>query len=136
MLDVGLSSFTLRRGGWGESREELTVGVPGEPVTTVTRGTVALVTVIASVTDPDGRVVELTAERWAHILDGHPEMPTLQAELLRAVQAPDERPAAERPGESWYYLGNVGPSRWLKVVVVFEGERGFIVTAHPRREIP
>jgi len=35
------------------------------------------VSVLAWTLDPDGRRVELTAERWAHILeetDGHPEL--------------------------------------------------------------
>ena len=29
---------------------------------------------LAVAEDPDGRVVVLTAERWGHILDGHPEV--------------------------------------------------------------
>jgi hypothetical protein len=36
----------------------------------------------------------------------------------------------------WFYAAGVGPSRWLKVVVVYEGQRGFIVTAHARRSFP
>jgi len=35
------------------------------------------VTILAEVVDPDGRHVELTDERWQHILvdhDGHPEL--------------------------------------------------------------
>ncbi len=95
-------------------------------------------TVLGTVHDPDGLVVELTDERWAHIIepDSHPELTTLQSEVLRAVSAPDERPPAREPNERWYYLSGVGPSRWLKVVVRLQEERAFIVTAFPRRKLP
>lgn len=50
-------------------------------------------TALASVSDPDGRAVELTAERWEHILrrpegGGHPELESHLAEVLRAIEAP------------------------------------------------
>jgi hypothetical protein len=95
-------------------------------------------TVIATVTDPDGRRVELTDERWAHIVDpdNHPELTDLKAEVLRAVASPDGRAAGREPDELWFYLANVGPSSWLKVVVRFNAERAFIVTAFPRRDMP
>lgn len=95
-------------------------------------------TVLGDVVDPDGRRVELTTERWQHITrpDGHSELAHLQAEVLRAVEAPDERQTAPRSNEQWFFVGGVGPSRWLQVVVAYEGERGFIVTAFPRRRDP
>jgi len=70
--------------------------------------------------DPDGRRVELTAERWRHILrpDGHTELAGLEAHVLRAVEAPDQRRPSPRSNEEWYFLRDVGPSRWLQVVVV------------------
>jgi hypothetical protein len=57
------------------------------------------VTILAEVVDPDGRRVELTDERWQHILvdhDGHPELAGYQAEVMQAVQMPDE----QRPGRA------------------------------------
>lgn len=94
-------------------------------------------TVLATVTDPDGRAVELTAERWEHIIaaDNHPELADLQPEVLRAVEAPDERRVLDE-SEWWFFLREVGPSKWLQVVVIFSEERGFIVTAFPRRKQP
>ena len=98
-------------------------------------GTTALV---ATVQDPDGVAVKLTAERWDHIIEpsGHRELAPPQSEVLRAVSHPDERPAAREPDERWYYLADVGPSRWLKVVIRLGEERAFIVTAFPRRKLP
>jgi len=95
-------------------------------------------TVLGAVVDPDGRRVELTAERWGHIVraDGHPELAGLQSELLRAVEAPEKRQTAPRSNEEWFFLRKVGPSRWLQVVVAYEGGRGWIVTAFGRRKDP
>jgi len=41
-----------------------------------------------------------------------------------------------RPNEEWFYVENLGPSRWLKVVVAYGGEEGRIITAFPRRSFP
>ena len=80
-------------------------------------------TILAEVLDPDGRRVELTDEGWQHVIDGHPELAPLQADVMRGVHAPSRRPG-------------VGPSRWIKMVVVFEGDTGRITTAFPRRAFP
>jgi hypothetical protein len=89
-----------------------------------------------STRDPAGRVVELTHERWAHIELGHPELGDLLDEVLDTVASPHVRRVGREPNEEWFYRQRVGPSRWLKVVVLYEGSRGFIVTAHPRRSFP
>ncbi len=96
-------------------------------------------TVLAEARDPDGRRVDLTQERWDHIVDaenGHPELDPLQAEVTRAVEAPDRRSPGRAPNEEWFYSADIGPSRWLKVVVVFDEGRGSIITAFPRRALP
>jgi hypothetical protein len=41
--------------------------------------------------DPLGRTVHLRAERWEHIVDGHPYMAPFRADVLRAVEAPTDR---------------------------------------------
>lgn len=93
---------------------------------------------MAEVVDPDGQPVELTEERWQHIVrpDGHPELADFHSEVLRAVQTPDKQQMAPRSNEQWFFLRGVGPSRWLQVVVAYEGDRGFIVTAFGRRKDP
>jgi hypothetical protein len=98
-------------------------------------------TILGRTTDPDGRLVELTKERWNHIIDppegaGHPELEGLENEVLEAVTEPDRRLPGTEPGEEWFYRAEVGPSRWLKVVVIYEEQRGFIVAAHGRRSMP
>jgi hypothetical protein len=83
------------------------------------------------------RKVTLAAERWEHIIAAHPELEPHEAEILRAVQKPSERMAGREPNEEWFYLRGAGPSRWLKVVVVFDSpDTGRIITAFPRRRKP
>jgi hypothetical protein len=90
-----------------------------------------------SVVDPIGRTVRLTDDRWAHIVDGHPYMAPHRADVLRAIENPTERIAQPRPDQDWFYLGNAGPSQWLKVVVAFdENAVGTVRTAFPRRDKP
>jgi hypothetical protein len=92
----------------------------------------------AQVRDPDGRVVELTAERWEHITspDGNPELADLQDAVLRAVGEPDVRRPGREPNEEWFFLAGIGSSRWLQVVVGYGEGRGWIVAAFARRTDP
>jgi len=92
--------------------------------------------VLVSVLDPDGRLVELSAERWSHILEGYPELAPYVESVARAVGTPDRRLSGHQEDEEWFYLEGAGPSRWLKVVVHYEGGRGRIVTAFARRSMP
>lgn len=80
--------------------------------------------------------MQLSAERWTHIVDGHPELGRHLETIMRAVRSPDRRVSGRRKGEERFYLRDAGPSRWLKVVVHFEGGRGRIVTAFARRSMP
>jgi len=61
-----------------------------------------------------------TEQRWAHITDGHPELAD-HRELVLAIAARPERTL---------------PSRWLKVVVHWQGDHGTVVTAFARRRYP
>jgi len=100
------------------------------------------VLVIAQVLDPDGRLVVLSFERWMHIVEpemgrrGHPELRGRQDDIVAAVTSPDERRLGREPGEEWFLRRVDIPSRWLQVVVAFDGDVGFIVTAFPRRRRP
>jgi hypothetical protein len=90
-----------------------------------------------STRDPRGREISLDDERWAHIIDGHPELSDVRDDVLRAVKAPTEIVAGRSSDEEWFYLEGAGPSRWLKVVVVFDRQgSGRIITAFGRRRKP
>lgn len=63
-------------------------------------------------------------------------MTKLQFDVLEAVRIPDRRRAGHEPNEEWFYREGVGPSRWIKVVVIYEADRGSVITAFPRRAFP
>jgi hypothetical protein len=87
--------------------------------------------------DRHGRDVLLSLERWQHIISAHPEIEACEEKIRRAVESPTTVLAGREPDEEWLYLEGAGPSRWLKVVVVFDGEgRGRIITSFARRRKP
>jgi hypothetical protein len=98
--------------------------------------------VLATMLDPDGRPVDLLAERWAHIVGdrparaGHPELRPHRGDIMQAIRQPTARRPGRIPGEEWFYLADAGPSRYLKVVVAFRAGRGTIITAFARRSMP
>jgi hypothetical protein len=93
-------------------------------------------TVRSAINDPSGRRVELTDERWGHIVERHPEIDGRDDEVLRAVEVPDVRIPGGLRNEEWYYAKTSAPSNWLKVVVAYAEGRGNIVTAHARKSMP
>jgi hypothetical protein len=90
-----------------------------------------------TILDRRGRQVLLSLDRWRHVVSAHPEIETCKGDIRRAVEAPTSVIAGREPDEEWLYLEGVGPSRWLKVVVVFDSEdRGRIITSFARRRKP
>jgi hypothetical protein len=92
--------------------------------------------VLAETTDLDGRTVVLDDEGWGHILHEHPELAPYRHEIMAAVNSPDHRRPDPRPGRERYYSRDVGPSRWLSVVVQFNETPARIVTAYANRKDP
>lgn len=79
----------------------------------------------------------LTKARLVHIQRRHPEIHDPVRELLRAVRAADDVLPGAEANEEWLYLSSAPPSRWLKVVVVWDRRgTGRIITAFPRRAKP
>jgi hypothetical protein len=65
-------------------------------------------------TDPLGRTVQLTEERWNHIVGGHPYMAPFRADVLRAIEEPTHRIEQPRPigiGSTYRTRDPVGGSR-------------------------
>jgi hypothetical protein len=92
--------------------------------------------VLAETTDPDGRTVVLDDDGWDHILHEHPELAVYQHEIMVAISSPDYRRPDPRAGRERYYSRDVGPSRWLFVVVNFNETPARIVTAYANRKDP
>lgn len=89
--------------------------------------------VLAEAVNPDGVRVVLFEDTWLrHILNprsGHAELePHLKA-VLEAIASPDHREQESWPERERFFKRDVGPSRWLMVVVDSAEEPARIVTA-------
>lgn len=80
--------------------------------------------------DQLGRKVSLTNERWRHIQDRHPELSGRQADIKNAVESAEIRCRGRFENYEILYGDNLGPARWLAVVVGYEGDKGQVVTAY------
>ena len=89
---------------------------------------------------PLGQSIRLTEERMDHILLEHPEMAGLQWAIAGTLESPDvqfpSRTDPERVREFYREYANIGVGRFVKVVVCFENDDPFVLTAHGCRRVP
>lgn len=83
-----------------------------------------------------GAARDLTLRSLGSIVSGHPEIGAHLEVVLAAVRRPDVWHPGHKQQEQWFYLRDAGPSRWLKVVVLYDHDKGSIVTAFARRRMP
>lgn len=87
--------------------------------------------------DYAGRTVLITETNWKHVLAGHPEMDGLQLAVKTALERADHKAAGNRPGSEKISGANLGPSRWLVVVVAYDAQGlGRVLTAYPSKKDP
>jgi hypothetical protein len=76
----------------------------------------------------NGVPIRLTDERWAHILDSHPEVASYRETILDAVEKPDYILASRRGAFAAVIV--LGHRAFLHVFYVEKGRRdGFILSA-------
>lgn len=112
-----------------ESRPDIATGVSRSSALIVFHRQIVAIT-----PDPQGRNVVLALDRWDHIAARHPELADSQSDVVRAIRTPDAQRVVSTD-ESWFYKA-AGPSTWIKVVVLYSGGTGRIITAFPRRAMP
>jgi hypothetical protein len=88
------------------------------------------------VKDRLGRSITLTEERWRHIVQGHVALDGHHLAIKAALEKADEIGRGNSPGSELIYGRDLGPARWLAVVVACERKTGFIVTAYPQNKDP
>jgi hypothetical protein len=91
--------------------------------------------VIAEARNPDGRLVQIHAHSWNHVLDEHAEMLDHLEGTVSTIEAPDHREPDQIAGRDRYFRRG-GPQRWLRVVTEFAGETDRLVTAFPQVNDP
>jgi len=82
-----------------------------------------------STTDPDGRLVVFDAGTRLHLSLGRPELVDEHELILGTVAHPDHHIDDAIPGREHFYRRHVDPRRWLRVVVDFNDEPAWVVTA-------
>lgn len=91
----------------------------------------------AIVTDPDGREVVLLVRIWEDkIARDHPELVGHLGAVIETTAKPDHIEPDALPSRTRFYRRDVGPSRWLLVVVSYEQEPARIITALANRKDP
>lgn len=90
----------------------------------------------AQVRDRQGRKVALTDVRWTHIVEGHPELDVHKRAVLRAIATADRSRPGRFPGSIVLYARNLGPARFLAVVVAYDEGNGTVLTAYPQSNEP
>jgi hypothetical protein len=91
--------------------------------------------VVAVTPNPDGRFVLLLADRWEHVLIGHPEMVDHVEDVITTIEDPEHREPDVRVGRERYFRRG-GPERWLRVVVEMNGPVDHVVTTFPQANEP
>jgi hypothetical protein len=93
--------------------------------------------IVGETCDTEGRRVVLLARIWhGKILYTHSEVETFLEDVLQTVATPEHIAHDTRPGRVRYFARNLGPSKWLRVVVSYEESPALIITAHGHRKDP
>lgn len=83
-----------------------------------------------SVTDPDGRTVIMDQQTLAHLKRRRPAILESLHAIFQAIERPDMREDDPIGGRERFYIQNpLHPGRWLRVVVDFNDDPAWIVTA-------
>lgn len=78
----------------------------------------------------------LQESAWAHIVSDHFELMPIRALVLGTVARPDAITPDSRLNRWRYWQRDVGPSRWMLVVVGWSTRPAQIVTAYGTRKDP
>lgn len=82
-----------------------------------------------STTDPDGRRVVFDAGTRLHLALGRPDLMDQVDVILSTVAHPDHRAPDRIAGREHFYRRDLDPRRWLRVVVDFNDDPAWVVTA-------
>jgi hypothetical protein len=91
---------------------------------------------ISETVDREGRRIVLDDAGWRHILEEHQEMEVHLEAVMLTVSEPQHWREDPRPGRMRYWRPELGPSRWLMVVVDFGVDPARVVTAYGIRKNP
>lgn len=88
---------------------------------------------IFEIKDKTGRKIYLTDERWKHITTTHAEMANYLEEIKLSLEKPLKITPHEKGDLRKYYLylkHRKHPEKYLRVIVKYLNEHGFVITTH------
>jgi len=88
---------------------------------------------IFEIIDKSGRKLRLTRESWKHITTNHGEMTNYLDEIQRTIENPLKiilHPVPDLRKYFSYIKHRKRPERYLRIVVKYLNNHGFILTAH------
>jgi hypothetical protein len=88
--------------------------------------------------DFEDRIIRLTGERWAHIQE-HPEMATMEGAIAQTLATPEVviQSLADPKAHLYhrFYVGTKVGDKFLCVVVKFQDDDAFVLTAYLTNKI-
>lgn len=84
---------------------------------------------VATMIDPQGRTVWLAQAQLDHIIEEHPEVGNHVDWLKKSVEKAEKRTKGNYKDSEKLWASRLGPSKWLCVVVRYEGRIGTVRTA-------
>jgi hypothetical protein len=90
--------------------------------------------VLFTATDPRGRSVTLSQGQRNHADEEHSEVKNL--DIRKGIEMAQIRTRGAFPGAELLWTRNLGPTRWLVVVVAYEGRSGKVITAYGSKKGP
>ncbi len=87
-------------------------------------------------TDPDGRSVVFDAGSHLHLAKRRPWLLDYIDVIMETVARPDHRADDPYPGRERFYREHIDLQRWLRVVVDFNEDPAWVVTAAVQHNDP
>jgi hypothetical protein len=82
-----------------------------------------------------GAEVVLDVERLKHIEEGHPELKGHELAIMTAIERADRVKEGNFAGSKKVSSENLGPSKWLTVVIDYSRNPARVITAYPQARL-
>ena len=88
--------------------------------------------VIFEIIDKSGRKINLSEERWKHIIKRHPYMGKYFEEIKKTLEIPDKIISDDYRKEYYYkgYKHLKSPNNFILVIVKYLNGDGFVITSY------
>ncbi len=90
---------------------------------------------IFEVVDKTGRKIRMTQKQWSHIARKHPQISSEKEKIIETLKNPDKiiNPGQLDPNKRFYYKyykNRPSSNKFVRVIVKYLNDEGFIITAH------